>query len=101
MSRPRGERTGDENPASMTIFADPLDRCIAAGLEQAAGPRVEWDQIHLGEDAGDQPNQLVRVAAVSFTPSLLTLLERDAPRALGTGIAAAGGDQFGDGIFAD
>ena len=71
MSRPRGVRTGEAKPASMTICAN---RSMAARcwFRRRCRPRIERDQIHLGRNSGDQPDQLVRVAMLSLMPFSIT-----------------------------
>ena len=100
ISRPRGERTGEENPASMTILREAIDRAVAAGLERAAGPGVERDQVHLGGNAGDQPHQFARIGLAVVHALQHDVFERDAAGVRGAGVTAAGRDQLGDRILA-
>ena len=100
MSRPRGVRTGDENPASMTIFAN---ASIASG-------RLVSNRLP-GHGLNGIRFTLAGMPAISRTSSRASpravvhalqhhVFERDPPRVAGRRVAPAGGDQLRDRIFA-
>ena len=89
-----GRKAGGEQAVGKALDGIP----IAADV-LAARPGVEGDQVDLRRDSLEQSGELLRLGQGIVDILQHDILEGDAPRVVGTWVAAAGGQQLGQWIL--